>query len=452
MSISQIITTVTDFFRSIQKKNLSLLIAVSGGSDSVALVYILYQLSELLEFRRIALAHVNHGLRGEESDSDELFVCELSKKLHCEIFCKRLLNLSLNSSSLEGRARIERYNFFQELKTTQGFDFIVTAHTADDQAETVLYRLIRGCGINGLRAIHAIRDDGVLRPLLSVGKNELLTWLHFNGYSYRIDSSNQDIRFRRNYLRHKVLPSIVEMDPSAMKKIASIAEETNRIWPLVQSIVKQWIAKNCINNYEQSFEIKKSGFADKEVAYEALYQLFKEKGIDSSKKHIISLFSNVHRTSGQILFPGGWAFFPLRNSVLFLNEVECGTFSYELKNPGVTEIFDRKIRIIITESVAEIIERNPYCAILDKEKCSDLLIYRTIRADDFLVPLGQTKKKNALTFLSKQGITKVERERIGVVVDSHNNLLWIPAIRINDFCKVTGATTRKIKISISAAL
>jgi hypothetical protein len=162
-----------------------------------------------------------------------------------------------------------------------------------------------------------------------------------------------------------------------------------------------------------------------------------------ASKDIIRLVGAV-----QILFPQGWSAYPLKMTILFQNESEKETkIFYQLKNPGITEIKERNIRIIVTESVPEKIEKNSDCAILDKEKCGKFLIYRTICPDDYFIPFGRTKKTNALTFLSKQGMTKIERERVGVVVDSHNNLLWIPGIRINDSCRVTEMTTRVIKIS-----
>ncbi len=448
MHSSPIYSSVIEFFRYLPKKDLSLLIAVSGGSDSVALAYILHELSENLQLKKIAIAHVNHGLRGEESDGDEQLVREIAEKLKCKFYSKRLSDLSLDSSSLEESARNERYTFFQQLKKEHNFDYIVTAHTADDQAETVLFRMIRGSGINGLRAIQALRDDGVIRPLLSISKNELLSWLDQKGYTFRVDSTNSDSRFRRNYLRHKVLPSILEMDQSAVKKIAAIAEKADGIWRVVHDLVQSWIKEYVITSNENCFEIKKNGLDNKTVASEALYQLLKERGVDFSKQHITNLLLNSNRTSGQILFPQGWSAYPLKTTILFQNESGKKTeVFYQLKNPGITEIKERNIRIIVTESVPEKIEKNSDCAILDKEKCGDILVYRTICPDDYFIPLGRTKKTNALTFLSKQGMTKIERERVGVVVDSHNNLLWIPGIRINDSCRVTEMTTRVIKIS-----
>jgi tRNA(Ile)-lysidine synthase len=448
MFSSLLYNTLVDYFRSFLKKDLSVLIGVSGGCDSVALAYLLREFAEQLGIKRIAIAHVNHGLRGGESDGDEQLVHHLANSLDCEIFCKRLCDLSLNSFGLEETARKERYAFFHSLKKEHNFDFIATAHTADDQAETVLHRLIRGTGLSGLRSIHAKRDDGVIRPLLSITKKDLIDWLNHKGYKFRVDSSNSDTHFRRNFLRHKVIPPILEMDPSAILKIASIACDADRIWTLLQESVMFWITQNLITDTSKSFELKKSGFENKALASEALHQIFQKKKIETSKKHISTLLSNVHRTFGQFLLPQGWSYFPLRERILFLKDTFIDNeVSYHLKNPGVTEINERKIRIVITEPEVASEEKSSSSAFLDKYKCGDSLIFRTISPNDYFVPLGKKSSVSALSFLSKQGFTKIERDRMGVVVDSHNKLLWILGIRINDECKITESTSKTIKIS-----
>jgi tRNA(Ile)-lysidine synthase len=284
--------------------------------------------------------------------------------------------------------------------------------------------------------------------LLSITKKDLVTWLDEKGYKFRVDSSNNDIHFRRNFLRHKVIPPILEMDPSAIKKIASIADEAEAIWTLVCESVTSWIAQNLISDTENRFEFKKGGFENHELASLALHQIFLKKGIETSKKHILSLISNVHRTSGQFLLPQGWSYYPLREKVLFLNDASVDdNMLYQLKNPGVTEIIEQKIRIIVTESELMPEEKKSSCALLDKEKCGDCLFFRTISPNDYFVPLGRKNRVNALSFLSKQGFTKIERDRMGVVVDSHNKLLWLLGIRINDECKITESTSSMIKIS-----
>ena len=421
--------------------------AVSGGCDSVALAYLLHEHSELLGIKRIAIAHVNHGLRGSESDGDENLARTLAEILKCEFFCKRLSNLTLNSSGLEEIARNERYSFFHQLKKEHSFDFIATAHTADDQAETVLHRLIRGTGLSGLRSIHAKRDDGVIRPLLAITKKDLITWLNYKGYEFRVDSSNSDTHFRRNFLRHKVIPPILEMDASAIGKIASIAEDASRIWNLLRESVTTWIEQNLISDAVSSFELKKSGFKNQALASEAIHQMFQERAIESSKMHISNLISNVHRTSGRFLLPQGWSYYPLREKILFVNCEAVEIISYQLKNRGITEINKRKIRIIITELEAADGEKGSDCAFFDEAMCGRGLIYRTISPDDCFIPFGRSDKTNALSFLSKQGITKIERERMGVIVNSDNKLLWILGIRADDTCRITESTSKVIKIS-----
>jgi hypothetical protein len=216
----------------------------------------------------------------------------------------------------------------------------------------------------------------------------------------------------------------------------------------MQESITFWITQNLITDTSKSFELKKNGFENKALASEALHQIFQKKKIETSKIHISNLLSNTHRTSGQFLLPLGWSYFPLRERILFLKDaLIADKMQYQLNNTGVTEINERKIRIIITESSVESEEKSSSSAFLDKEKCGEGLVFRTISPNDYFVPLGRKNRVSALSFLSKQGFTKIERDRMGVIVDSHNKLLWILGIRISDECRITDSTSKMIKIS-----
>ena len=202
------------------------IVAVSGGADSVAL------LSALRGTGNLVVALLNHRLRGEESDADEGFVRELAErwKLPC-----RVLRIDMAAEAagdnLEAFARTARYRWFGELALELGAGWIATGHHADDQAETVLHRLIRGTGLQGLRGIAPIRRDGtvpVLRPMLSVPRSELLAHLAESGQPYRTDSSNVDPRFTRNRIRRELLPLLRTFNAevvAALGRTAAQAEE-----------------------------------------------------------------------------------------------------------------------------------------------------------------------------------------------------------------------------------
>jgi tRNA(Ile)-lysidine synthase len=181
-----ITSTLTAFFRRPGINPSSILAGVSGGADSVALVSLLHHYREELGIERLAIAHVNHGLRGEESDGDEEFVKNLSARLDID-FYRTLLHPDPENTGIEDWARRHRYDFFRSVAKDHGFAHIATAHTANDQAETVLMRLMRGTGVRGLRGVLPVRGDGVIRPLLEVERQELLEWLGARGLTFRED-------------------------------------------------------------------------------------------------------------------------------------------------------------------------------------------------------------------------------------------------------------------------
>jgi tRNA(Ile)-lysidine synthase len=219
-------------------RDLTVLAAVSGGADSVAL------LRGLAAIRapgpgRLCVAHFNHALRGAESAGDEAFVVELCRQLglHCEVGHAAAVLADAPGATLEEAARDARYEFLRQTAERLGARYVVTAHTADDQAETVLHRVIRGSGVAGLCGIGRTRCLGpavtVIRPLLGVRRSQLLAYLEELGQSYRDDSSNADRQFTRNRIRHELLPRLAaDFNPGvvdALLRLATLAGEMQAV-------------------------------------------------------------------------------------------------------------------------------------------------------------------------------------------------------------------------------
>ena len=189
--------------------------AVSGGADSVALLFGLYLLKEKVGIT-LSAAHFNHGLRGEESDRDEAFVRDFCQRYDIPLHCAKG-TVTAGKKGLEAAARDARYSF---LRTLPGK--IATAHTADDNAETVLMHLVRGTGLKGLGAIAPI-SGGVIRPMLSVTRADVLAFIEEYNLSYVTDSSNETDDFLRNRLRHKVMPLLKEENPRLAQNLSAMA-------------------------------------------------------------------------------------------------------------------------------------------------------------------------------------------------------------------------------------
>jgi tRNA(Ile)-lysidine synthetase-like protein len=209
-----------------------IVVACSGGIDSTSL---LLALSELK--RDLVCAHINHHLRAEESDGDEAFVRALCGRIAVPIDVRdgTLDAETVKRSGLEAAAREIRHQRLQEVREAHGATFIATAHQKNDQAETVIMRIITGTGLAGLRGIHEVRDDGVIRPLLDVARDEIMTFLNERGVVARSDRMNMDPRF----LRNRVRAALRDLGAEAIGNIAGVAVQAQQLWPYVERAIDQ---------------------------------------------------------------------------------------------------------------------------------------------------------------------------------------------------------------------
>ena len=200
------------------------LIAVSGGPDSVALLSILHQLRSSWNLTLTAV-HCNYGLRGTESEEDQQFVESLCHDLAVPLHVRTVhVRTHGRRMSLQADARDIRYRVMLEIRTLCGADCIAVGHTADDQAETVLLWMLRGAGLTGLSGMPAVRDDAVVRPLYETTRQKILTYLRTEGVSYREDSSNAKPLYLRNRIRQEIIPLLVELVPSSSQALCRLAD------------------------------------------------------------------------------------------------------------------------------------------------------------------------------------------------------------------------------------
>ena len=202
------------------------LVAVSGGPDSVCLLTALHEMRErrLLPGIELRIAHVNYGMRGEESEKDEAFVRELGMKLGVPVNCERVRLMPRPGGTFQSLARDARYAFFGRVLREHGMTAVATGHTADDQAETVLLWLMRGAGAGGLAGIPVKRVGKIVRPLLGVTRQQILDYLVSHGMPYRSDASNGKPVYRRNRVRHEVLPVLRSLNPRIIEGLARGAD------------------------------------------------------------------------------------------------------------------------------------------------------------------------------------------------------------------------------------
>jgi tRNA(Ile)-lysidine synthase len=455
MEKSDILDRVARRFRGVAEPGASVLTAVSGGADSTALLFLLHALRKKCTIRRLAVLHVNHGLRGCESDGDEAYVASLARRLRSPFFCRTLSGRTLRSAGMESWARRERYVFFRETMRSQRYDCVATGHTADDQAETVLFRILRGAGLRGLRGILPKRDDGVIRPILDVRREEIAGWLASEGIPFRHDSSNDDRNFQRNSIRLEVLPAMERREPAARQLLCGIAETSQEIWNSAQPRIGQWIM-SFVKRSADCFAVSREGLADGFHASEGLRMLFDHYGIPTDTPHIEALMENLSSRSREYLLPGGaWRYFTRRDSLLFSRGPLAGPsrFSYALAVPGATSCPACGTRFIVTEGRDRPgkIPDDRHNVVLDAEACGRKLIYRSWRPDDTFVPFGGRRKTKVGQFLAKQRLARHERNTMGVVEGTAGAVVWIPGVRLSELVRVTSRTRRVIMISYQSS-
>lgn len=232
-------------------------VAVSGGADSVALLRALDAARPPQTAFPLVVAHFNHRLRGSDSDADEAFVAQLQSELSasgrgpvslCRTCCDIAAEAHAQRENLEALARRERYRWLAETARTRGMHFIATGHTANDQAETVLHRLLRGTGLRGLRGIAARRELEpelvVVRPLLSATRADILAYLHELKQPFRDDASNRDPRYTRNRLRHELLPLLAERyNPAVVTVLNSLAQQADALYQEEETAARTLLAE-----------------------------------------------------------------------------------------------------------------------------------------------------------------------------------------------------------------
>jgi tRNA(Ile)-lysidine synthase len=225
-----IVERVRGFFERHRIAPSRIVVACSGGVDSTALLLALSELGY-----PIVCGHVNHHLRGEESDADEAFVRALCARLGValEVRDGSLDNAAVRRSGVEAAARDLRQARLQEIRAAVGAEYIATAHQKNDQAETVVMRLITGTGLAGLRGIHPVREDGFIRPLLDVTRGDIVAFLAERGVTPRLDRMNEDRRF----LRNRVRAALKDLGPGAVDSIAAVASQAQQLWPYVEKAI-----------------------------------------------------------------------------------------------------------------------------------------------------------------------------------------------------------------------
>ena len=419
-------------------KGEKVLIAISGGLDSVVLAHLITELNF-----DISLAHCNFQLRGKESDLDEAFVLRIAqektlpvfiKKFDTEIFAKK------NKLSIQIAARQLRYDWFEELISEHHFDYVLTAHHADDNLETFLINLTRGSGLDGFTGIPAINRN-IIRPLLIFSRDEILTFAKGNNIEWREDESNSSIKYVRNKIRHQVIPVLKEMNPSLLETFSktskNLQESSQIIEDKVAEITSEIVAKE--NNIVK-LDIEKLKSLSNPKAY--LYQILKTYNFTewNDVYHLLSA------QSGKQIFSETHRLLKDRGFLLLSKNTTKNTDKKFLIEQHQTEI-QEPIHLRI-EKVNEISTVNNQIIYVDADLLKFPLTLRKWKNGDFFYPKGMKGKKKISNYFKDKKLSLLEKENIWLLCSSENDIVWIVNERNDRRFLATKATNTILKISI----
>lgn len=420
------------------------LVAFSGGADSSLLLHLL---NKYLcgSGTKLAAAHLNHMIRGDEALRDESFSAETAKKLGIEMYVKRvdIPSLAEKGGSVEEIARRERYAFFSEIAEKLGGRVLVaTAHNADDNLETVLFNLIRGSGTSGMCGIPHVRDGMFIRPLITYSSDEIRSLCAKLGVDYVVDSTNLSTDYTRNKLRHLVIPHLKEINPAAHKAVlrmtASIKEDDSYLEELAEGFLSD-VGENTVKRER----LEKLHNAVLSRVIRKMYSSFACGTLHSIENiHIREIISHLRSASEPfcISVPGDGAFCFDGTECFFVKNGEGkeADSTPQLLEPEKPLVKNGYI-ILLTQdkpnkkypSYENIYNLSIHTAI-KFDKIKSKLEVRTRRAGDSYRFGGMTRKLKKL-FCDKK-LTEHERDRIPIVCDSEG-ILWIPSFPLRDGMK-----------------
>lgn len=419
-----------------------LLLAVSGGVDSVVLCDLCHRAGYLFH-----LAHVNFQLRGKESDEDEMLVRRLAERYNVPLHVKRIdtnAYATANNLSIQVAARELRYAWFNELLNDE-LPYVVTAHHADDNIETVLMNFFRGTGISGLRGMLAVTGN-VVRPLLPFRKEELLRFAKENQLAWREDSSNASEKYSRNYFRHSIIPVVSKVFPAVEQNLVN----NIRRFAEIETLYQQAIAihkKKLIEHKGAEVHIPVLKLQKAQPLETIVHEIIKEYEFTAHQSaEVIRLLNGkqgsfVQSATHRIIRNRKWLIIsPNRpeesHHVLIREEDEKTVFA-----GGLLEM-----KVVPAGKVN--VSSHPGSAFLDLRKVTFPLLLRKWRQGDYFYPLGLAKKKKVSRFLIDQKVSPTDKENVWVL-ESERRVCWIVGMRIDDRFKVTDGTKEVLYLKVT---
>jgi len=436
----------------------SVLVALSGGPDSVALLHLLTRLRKDMKLK-LAAVYVNHQIRPRAARKEERFCRELCDKLGVELTIIREDIPALarqKKKGIEETARYYRYHVFETLAMEHGYDRIALAHHVDDRVETILFRILRGTGRTGLQGI-PIKRGRIVRPVYYITKEEIHAYLKRHRLKFCVDQSNASSDYARNYIRNSLLVDIRRnLNPrvdAALLKLSETAQEEETYLDSVVRKAKKKIIKTTVGG---KIELDLKGFAEYNVWLRrrllryCLTELSPDK--QAPDKIVVDRLDEICMNGSKALsLPGNAHTVRAGDKLVFYNEERCA-YTEELAPGKICRLpklrLDIRCRLPVVYNGSLEKTKRPRQVWLDSEKLLLPLVVRNIRRGDRFVPLGMKGTKKIGDYLTDRKIASVYRDEIPVVCDQRG-IVWLVGFEIADRVKINSSTSKVIRIEVS---
>ncbi|MFH0735308.1 MAG: tRNA lysidine(34) synthetase TilS [bacterium] len=435
------------------EKGDKIVVALSGGADSVFLLHFLVKYQKKYNIQ-ISVLHVNHQLRGDDADNDEMFCFELCKKMGIG-FNSVKINVKEYSikekRSIEEAARDLRYNEFIKEKEKLGFNKVATAHNLDDNAETILQRLIEGTGLKGLCGIPVKRDNIYIRPVLCLTKSEIVNYLNYYNINFRIDLTNNKNDYTRNYLRNEIIPLISKLNVSFANSISHTSQIFSGFYSVILEKVNYLTDKN-INFTTGKLFISNELFRleNDSICGEVLKLAF-EKYLNYNFEY--DDFINIKKITGLqvgkiIKLKGAFEVIKERENIVIYKFFEAEKTEKIIKIGELFNFEDKILKLELVEKSSINIEKNDLYEYISADNCDEEFFVRVWKEGDSFIPLGLNSFKKLSDFLTEQKCSSLDKKKQLLLIN-RNNITYVIGLRIDERYKITNKTQKVLKIWIN---
>ena len=419
-------------------ENESLLVAVSGGVDSMALLHALQYLGY-----PIHAAHVNYHLRGEDSDLDQQAVEDYCNATSIPFSVKHLELTS--GQGIQEKAREARYAWFSELREDFKLNKVVTAHHLNDQAETVLFNLCRGSGLAGASGM-ALENNSVVRPLLYIHKEEIVAYAKENNVSYREDASNQSLKYSRNRIRNAVFPSLAKVNSSFVNHIGGFSHHASQAELLISEVAKsKWDSNN--KKTANGFQLDLLFLEGSDYSDLLLYYMLAELEPKASlRNEVVSL---ARSAAGKKVAGSSYLFWRDRSCLVIESIKKEEALTTEIIVQGTGDYVYKNGSLLITEAVFDSTEKpNANLIFLPLEYGAKKLSIRAWKSGDSIRPFGMKGRQKVSDILIQKKVPMPEKSNI-TVLECEGEILWVMGLRASEFTRVCESGHKTLKLLIT---